>query len=138
MDAIKRAVGRKFRTFLTKFVDPSTGALVYQERITTMCAQNRESLEVRFGSPRRRPSLTVCAAAQVKFVHLAKHCAILAIYIIDAPTEMLEIFDRVARLVVLRSFPNYDAIHPQIHVRVQWGLATCVVLIASAFCHRCA
>ncbi len=46
MDAIKRAVGRKFRSFLTKFVDPSTGALVYLDRINSMCAQNRESLEV--------------------------------------------------------------------------------------------
>lgn len=99
MDAIKRAVGRKFRNFLMKFVDEKTGQSRYQERITLMCAQNRESLEVRFPD-------------------LAAFVPILAVYAIDAPAEILDIFDRVARLVTLRSFPNYDAIHPQIHVRI--------------------
>jgi DNA replication licensing factor MCM2 len=99
MEAVRRAVARKFRDFLSDFVDNHTGQRVYLERINNMCALNRESLEV-------------------KFAHLAKQYAILAIYIIDAPAEMLEIFDRVARLVVLRLYPDYDRIHPQIHVRM--------------------
>ena len=98
MEAIRRAVGRKFRDFLTDFRDVH-GNHVYLDRINSMCSLNRESLEV-------------------KFAHLAKQFAILAIYIIDAPQEMLEIFDRVARLVVLRMYPDYDRIHPQIHVRM--------------------
>ena len=98
MSAVRRAVGRKFRDFLSEFVDHA-GQRVYLERINVMCSMNRESLEV-------------------KFAHLAKQYAILAIYTIDAPAEMLEIFDRVARLVVLRLYPDYDRIHPQIHVRM--------------------
>lgn len=99
LSAVRRAVGRKFRDFLSEFTEHNSGQRVYLERINNMCSLNRESLEV-------------------KFAHLAKQYAILAIYIIDAPAEMLEIFDRVARLVVLRLYPDYDRIHPQIHVRM--------------------
>jgi DNA replication licensing factor MCM2 len=98
MEAIRLCVGRKFRDFLTDFKD-ANGHRVYVDRINSLCLQNRESLEV-------------------KFAHLAKQYAILAIYIIDAPKEMLEIFDRVARLVILRLYPDYDRIHAQIHVRM--------------------
>jgi DNA replication licensing factor MCM2 len=98
MEAIRRSIGRKFRDFLSDFTDQN-GQRVYLERINAMASLNRESLEV-------------------KFAHLAKHYAILAIYLIDSPQEILEIFDRVARLVVLRLYPDYDRIHPKIHVRM--------------------
>jgi DNA replication licensing factor MCM2 len=43
---------------------------------------------------------------------------ILAIYVADAPTEILSIFDRAAKEVVLEHFPAYEQIRPEIHVRI--------------------
>jgi len=42
----------------------------------------------------------------------------LASWLINAPAEMLPIFDYVAYAQVKKMFPQFDKIHPEIHVRI--------------------
>lgn len=64
-----------------------------------MCADNRQSLEV-------------------SYMHLSQDQATLAIWLADIPKTMLKIFDEVAKGVVLSKFPDYSAMHDEIHVRI--------------------
>ena len=98
MDAPRREIQRRFRQFLVTFVD-AKGTCVYPQRISEMCADNRESLEV-------------------SYLNLSHAVPVLAIWVADAPMEMLEIFDETATNITLRMFPNYDKVHESIHVRI--------------------
>lgn len=42
----------------------------------------------------------------------------LALYLVNAPTESLKIFDEFAKNVVLELFEDYENIHRDIHVRI--------------------
>ncbi|KAL6063587.1 MCM DNA helicase complex subunit [Balamuthia mandrillaris] len=97
MDAPRRQIALHFRRFLTTF-DSGQGK-VYPARISSMCAANEESLVV-------------------DYPHLSQDVPVLALYLADAPTEMLSIFDEVAMLVVLSVFPEYGRIHKEVHVRI--------------------
>nr|ANM86134.1 DNA replication licensing factor MCM2 [Stygiella incarcerata] len=97
-DANRRVIASKLRKFLLQYTDAS-GASVYEERIHTMCTENKSSLVV-------------------DFFHLSQAEEILALWLADAPMEMLRIFDEIAMRVVLRSFPNYHRISPEVHVRI--------------------
>lgn len=71
----------------------------YREKIRTMCEENRASFEVDYNI-------------------LASECQVLAYFLPEAPTEVLEIFDEAAKNVVLSMFPKYEAIAKEIHVRI--------------------
>ena len=60
---------------------------MHAERIKVMCENNGESLVISYPS-------------------LCREQPVLAIFVADAPTEMLRIFDQAAREVVLRDFPG--------------------------------
>ena len=64
-----------------------------------MCEENRASFEVDYNI-------------------LASECHVLAYFLPEAPTEVLEIFDEAAKNVVLSMFPKYEAIAKEIHVRI--------------------
>ena len=64
-----------------------------------MCEENRASFEVDYNI-------------------LASECQVLAYFLPEAPTEVLEIFDEAAKNVVLSMFPKYEAIAKEIHVRI--------------------
>jgi DNA replication licensing factor MCM2 len=49
---------------------------------------------------------------------LASECSVLAYFLPEAPTEVLQIFDEAAKSVVLGMFPHYEAISKEIHVRI--------------------
>ena len=49
---------------------------------------------------------------------MAEECAVLAYFLPEAPTEVLEIFDEAAKTVVLGMFPQYEQISKEIHVRI--------------------
>ncbi|KYR02137.1 MCM family protein [Tieghemostelium lacteum] len=93
----RKEISKQFATFLTSFKDHKEN-LIYKDAIQKMCAQNKESL-------------------LVNFTHLAS-ATIFAMWVADAPNEMLEIFDEVAFKVVLSMFPNYKNIVKCIHVRI--------------------
>ena len=96
--AVSRTIFRQFKSFLTEYVD-ANGVSVYGTRIRTLGEVNAESLEVSWD-------------------HLAASKAILAFFVANAPSEMLEIFDRVAMDVTLLHYPDYERIHSDIHVRI--------------------
>lgn len=95
---VTRTISREFKSFLTEYIDEK-GTSVYGTRIRTLGEVNSESLEVSYD-------------------HLSSTKAILAYFLANAPTEMLRIFDRAAFEVVRLHYPNYEQIHPEIHVRI--------------------
>jgi DNA replication licensing factor MCM2 len=67
--------------------------------ICTRLAANSESLEV-------------------SYAHLADSKAILAYFLTNCPSAMLEIFDEVALAAILVYYPSYRRIHSEVHVRI--------------------
>ena len=49
---------------------------------------------------------------------LASSHEVLAFFLPEAPTEMLQIFDEAAKDVVLSMYPKYENIAKEIHVRI--------------------
>ena len=98
LPSVMKTIAREFKSFLTEYID-ATGTSVYGTRIRTLGEVNSESLEVSYD-------------------HLSSTKAILAYFLANAPTEMLKIFDKAAFEVVRLHYPNYELIHPEIHVRI--------------------
>jgi DNA replication licensing factor MCM2 len=100
-DRTRQVIKDRFTHFLTTFVDADTGRNVHGERIRDMCARNLASLEV-------------------SYRHLVEHSPTIAVWLADAPKEMLEIFDEVANDVVVDEdhFPSYKTIVDEVHVRI--------------------
>ncbi|KAJ3423492.1 DNA helicase [Anaeramoeba flamelloides] len=94
----KMEIARRYRNFLTSFVD-KRGNSVYAEKIKLMCSENQQSLEV-------------------SFTDLSLFGLLLAMWLADAPTEMLEIFKETTYQVVLEMFQDYHEIHSEIFVRI--------------------
>lgn len=94
------AIGKRFRRFLRTFKDEKDN-LVYRERILELGKANKSSLEV-------------------SWAHLSQgeEVPILATWVVEAPAQMIPIFNRIARKEVLREFPSYDLISSQIFVRI--------------------
>jgi DNA replication licensing factor MCM2 len=97
-EPVDREIFRRFRNFLSTHTDDQ-GYNIHFERIKNMCQANGESLVVSYTD--------ICTVQPI-----------LAIYVADAPTEILSIFDRAAKEVVLEHFPAYEQIRPEIHVRI--------------------
>lgn len=98
LPSVMRTIAREFKSFLTEYID-AVGISVYGTRIRTLGEVNSESLEISYD-------------------HLSSTKAILAYFLANAPTEMLKIFDKAALEVTLLHYPNYEQIHPEIHVRI--------------------
>eukprot|EP00939_MAST-03C_sp_MAST-3C-sp1_P003584 g3584.t1 len=97
-EAPRREVARRFRQFLNETHDEKM-QLIYRDRIQHMCTANRQSLEV-------------------DYTHISARLPQVAIWLADAPREILDIFDEVAKEEVLRQYPNYEDTHRTIHVRI--------------------
>lgn len=91
-------IHNRFKNFLRTFVD-GRGHNLYREKIRQMCEENRQSFEVDYNA-------------------LASEEQVLAYFLPEAPTEMLQIFDETAKDVVLSMFPQYGRIAKDIHVRI--------------------
>jgi MCM N-terminal domain len=68
-----------------------TLTLTPTHNFNSQCAANQESL-------------------QVNYAHLGSMEGLLSVWVADAPTEILQIFDEVAMQLVLEMFPNYKKI----------------------------
>ena len=55
---------------------------------------------------------------EVDYNIIASEEQVLAYFLPEAPTEMLEIFDSAAKDVTLSMFPQYERITKEIHVRI--------------------
>jgi len=94
----RKEVYNRFRNFLRTYVDDK-GTNLYQEKIREMCQRNRASFEVDYNI-------------------LASECQVLAYFLPEAPTTVLEIFDEAAKSVVLNMFPSYERITKDVRVRI--------------------
>lgn len=99
LPSVQRSVAREFKSFLLEFVDTEANTSIYGTRIRTLGEINGESLEI-------------------SYRHLADTKAVLAYFLANAPTEILQIFDAVAMEAVLLHYQDYERIHAEIHVRV--------------------
>lgn len=89
----------RFSSFLRNFADEKNDALVYMDRIRMMAANNGQSLII-------------------NFKHLSISEPTIGVWLADAPTPMLEIFDEAATNVTNSIFPEYKRIYLEIFVRV--------------------
>ncbi|PPQ97381.1 hypothetical protein CVT26_006615 [Gymnopilus dilepis] len=100
-DRVRRSIVTHFRQFLMTYTDDSDVS-VYGQRIKQLgegMHTNAESLEI-------------------SYLHLAVSKPILAYFLTNSPSAMLEIFDEVAMQAILVYFPSYQRIHSEIHVRI--------------------
>uniref|UniRef100_A0A7S1JI13 DNA replication licensing factor MCM2 n=1 Tax=Eutreptiella gymnastica TaxID=73025 RepID=A0A7S1JI13_9EUGL len=99
-DKVRRGVASRFQQFLTTAQDGQVKR--YRNRITQMVNEGRHSLEVSFDD-----------LSDV-------HDSLLAIWVSDAPAEMLEIFDEVATSLTGQEFPEFEKVcHSSVvHVRI--------------------
>lgn len=91
-------IANRFKNFLRTYVT-SKGQYIYKEKIRRMCENNQSSIVV-------------------EFPHLANKEHVLAYFLPEAPFQMLEIFDEVAKDIVLSMYPSYDRVTNEIHVRI--------------------
>lgn len=104
--SIQLAVRRLFHRFLSTF-DSSKDASGnpvpngrpghYLEAVKQMCLNNQEALDV-------------------SYPHMSQEVPTLAIWVADSPAMVIPIFNLVATKFVLRYFPDYDRIHPEVRV----------------------
>lgn len=95
----KKEVYKRFVEFLKTYADDKTDTLIYMDRIRMMAANNGQSLVINFKQ---------FSAAEPT----------IGIWLADAPTQIIEIFNEGATDVTLSIFPEYSRIHPEIFVRV--------------------
>ncbi|GJP48188.1 hypothetical protein CLOM_g7462 [Closterium sp. NIES-68] len=103
-DEVRRFMARKFRHFLQTFKDSrgrhrGDSDADYAIRIRELVEMNSCSLELDYS-------------------HLLTTHPILAVWLADAPKQVLEVLDEVAQAEVFRAFPMYEQVHERIYVRV--------------------
>ncbi|KAJ3619389.1 hypothetical protein MTP99_005074 [Tenebrio molitor] len=91
-------IANRFKNFLRTYTS-SRGQHVFQEKIRRMCESNKSSFTV-------------------EFPFLANKEHVLAYFLPEAPFQMLEIFDEVAKEIVLSKYPSYERVTNEIHVRI--------------------
>ncbi|XP_044738777.1 DNA replication licensing factor Mcm2 [Chrysoperla carnea] len=91
-------IANRFRNFLRTYAN-TKGQYMYRDRIRRMCELNQSSFIV-------------------EFPVLANQENVLAYFLPEAPFQMLEIFDEVAKSLVLNIFPSYERVTSEIHVRI--------------------
>ncbi|CAI5502696.1 unnamed protein product [Closterium sp. Naga37s-1] len=103
-DEVRRFMARRFRHFLQTFKDTrgrhrGDSDADYAIRIRELVEMNSCSLELDYS-------------------HLLTTHPILAVWLADAPKQVLEVLDEVAQAEVFRTFPMYEQVHERIYVRV--------------------
>ncbi|XP_076673619.1 DNA replication licensing factor Mcm2 [Andrena cerasifolii] len=91
-------ISNRFKSFLRTHTN-AKGQYMYKERIRHMCESNQSSFTM-------------------EFPILASKEHVLAYFLPEAPFQMLEIFDAVAKDLVLTIFPSYERVTSEIHVRI--------------------
>jgi DNA replication licensing factor MCM2 len=106
-DRTRREVQRKFRAFLRHFRPETVGDEqrkkrangIYEQKIRNMCSSNLASLHI-------------------SYEHLMEAEPLLAVWLAEAPKDMLDLLDEAATRHTLMLFPSYSTIKDDIHVRI--------------------
>ena len=117
----RREVQRKFRNFLISF----TGEMDEEDDND---AEGQPQSQPKKKSSKKAPSIyldqirTMCSANKatlnVSYLDLMNSEPTLAIWIIEAPRDMLNVLNEAATRQTYRLFPSYGSIHDEIHVRI--------------------
>ena len=92
-------IRHQFNIFLRNFKDENN-LEVYEQRITEMCYNNKQSLEVTYS-------------------HLSNNMPTIAIWVAECPSLVLPILNDVAFELTAEVFPSYDNIFKQVYVRIR-------------------
>jgi len=94
-----RWIRRNFRRFLLEFRDEH-GNEIYHQKITEMCSENKQSLEI-------------------SYTHLSDVKPTIALWVADEPQVILPILNEIAFEIVNSQFKLYSNIYEEIYVRIK-------------------
>lgn len=97
--ATKNEIRNRFKNLLKTYVDENERS-VFREKLRTMTEYNQQSFEL-------------------EYTILAREQPALALFLVEVPRQMLEIFNAAAMEVVLSMYPNYGKIAGEIFVRIK-------------------
>lgn len=97
--ATKNEIRNRFKNLLKTYVDEA-GRSVFKEKLRTMTEINQQSFEL-------------------EYTILAEEQPALALFLVEVPHQMLEIFNEAAKEVVLSMYPAYGKIASDIFVRIK-------------------
>lgn len=97
--ATKNEIRNRFKNLLKTYVDES-GRSVFKEKLRTMTELNQQSFEL-------------------EYPILAEEQPALALFLVEVPQPVLEIFNGAAKEVVLSMYPAYEKIASEIFVRIK-------------------
>lgn len=97
--ATKNEIRNRFKDLLKTYVD-ETGRSVFKEKLRSMTELNQQSFEL-------------------EYTVLAQEQPALALFLVEAPDEIFEIFNPAAKEVVLSMYPAYERIASDIYVRIK-------------------
>lgn len=97
--ATKNEIRNRFKNLLKTYVDES-GRSVFKEKLRLMSENNAQSFEL-------------------EYPILAEKQPALALFVVECPQQMFDIFNEAAREVVLSMYPNYTKIQNEIFVRIR-------------------
>lgn len=92
-------IRNRFKNLLKTYVDEA-GRSVFKEKLRTMTEINQQSFEL-------------------EYTILAEEQPALALFLVEVPHQMLEIFNEAAKEVVLSMYPAYGKIASEIFVRIK-------------------
>ncbi|GJQ08859.1 hypothetical protein GpartN1_g650.t1 [Galdieria partita] len=99
MEKPRKAIKKRFLSLLKGCVDENTGTQYYFQKLRSMCAQNGQSLIV-------------------SYRHFYSNDPMLAVWLAESPTEILDLFNEVATELTFKIFPQYRFIQQEIFVRI--------------------
>lgn len=97
--ATKNEIRNRFKNLLKTYLDES-GRNVFKEKLRTMTELNQQSFEL-------------------EYTILAQEQPALALFLVEAPHQMLDIFNQAAKEVVFSMYPAYGKIAEEIFVRIK-------------------
>jgi len=97
--ATKNEIRNRFKNLLKTYVDDA-GRSVFKEKLRIMTEVNAQSFEL-------------------EYPILASKQPALALFLVEAPEKILEIFNEAAKDVVLSMYPTYSKIANEINVRIR-------------------
>lgn len=125
IDSTRYTISRQFERFLQGYLNEK-GENIYYGRINSMCQGSFYFINFLFFFHwfyqklffLKKTKLANGESLEVSYLHLQNSNPLLALYLANAPFEILKIFDEVAKKVVLVQFPEYHRIHSEVHVRI--------------------
>lgn len=97
--ATRNEIRNRFKNLLKTYVD-ATGRSVFREKLRTMTELNQQSFEL-------------------EYTILAQEQPALALFLVEVPSQILELFNEAANEVVLSMYPSYGKIAEEIFVRIK-------------------